>query len=909
MGDELGGETNIAAIANSLPSHLPSPNGVDSAALVTPLKEQRDDLSPPPANLIQHMDARSRALGRKAELDELRSKRLAKNIRRDFKAGDSVPFSTAEPTSFFLHQKEMEKEWREKQRDSIEFLHSYKNAAVETNPHPPNEKRRVFSSSGYSELDYLFYQKQKASEHDWREKQKMSIEYLHSYRGSGEAHSTVVDNCNVRPAIVTPSGVPLVGKEYMSSIAFDDLRRALEDRLSVAVNCPIPDSPPPSPSDRKVNFDIDKGAHIELCRSDSDASLAHAAGDDEALVTPSGAPLDEKDTMSIALDELQKPREDRLTVTVNCTLPDSPPLSPEVQTMKFEGEEGVYPSSSDAARAGPRDSDILCSICTVGEKPSFLQGHSMNDMQQEDISEEVEDMCPDELDGCDQLVQDRPRSTEKEDDPKAEHDVRQTGLPEDGEETILDHLDGSVSAVEASSVSEPPVGTSDVNSEEPRISLVDACSKDDGESGVCILPVVRHLTIPGEKDTEEDGTVPQRVSFPAVCDLNERIIVSDVTELLIVDKDASGEHDPSTGENAAERMAAREAYASIPATCELCNACTLMTVDTEVDMPIADTFPAMGFDTMLKIEDGGDRFDWQSEVADGTNSACNLCGAKKCEAVSKSSIATPSQSAANKRELQLIAKPQEIPARTPAGDDANMPEAQAGKRQISASSPPRRCAAVKRESQPGEMMPIAEPRSISARSPPRRDTANKRESKIIRPRQPRMNTIDLGVKEDAPRLMRPILSSPESTSDGPMPVRSTNERIAKGDNFGSNEDIPRFMLPILSTPERKTKSPERGSSPKKRVPTYARREIARAGKCTEQWILDLHSTRDGCERCLHFASAKERRKFRQEGHHYRISSTRGGCIRTCPCFPRKEDEMPVRLCRRCFYDTHKLGKL
>jgi hypothetical protein len=181
--------------------------------------------------------------------------------------------------------------------------------------------------------------------------------------------------------------------------------------------------------------------------------------------------------------------------------------------------------------------------------------------------------------------------------------------------------------------------------------------------------------------------------------------------------------------------------------------------------------------------------------------------------------------------------------------------------------------------------------------------------------------VDLRSKEDVPRFMRPILSTPESKSDSPTPVRSLKQRIVNVGDLGANEDIPRFMRPILSTPERKsmgpvlstpvrkTKSPTLGSFPKKRVPTYARREIARVQECSEQWILNLHSTRDGCERCLHFASAKERQKFKQEGHHYRISSVRGGCIRSCPCFPRKEDEMPVRLCRRCFYDTHKLGKL
>lgn len=78
--------------------------------------------------------------------------------------------------------------------------------------------------------------------------------------------------------------------------------------------------------------------------------------------------------------------------------------------------------------------------------------------------------------------------------------------------------------------------------------------------------------------------------------------------------------------------------------------------------------------------------------------------------------------------------------------------------------------------------------------------------------------------------------------------------------------------------------------------------------CDKHWIVDLHGFRSGCERCLNLASPEVRQKFEAEGHHYRINRVRGGCTRSCKLFPRTEKDQPVRLCRKCFYDTHYFGK-
>ena len=104
----------------------------------------------------------------------------------------------------------------------------------------------------------------------------------------------------------------------------------------------------------------------------------------------------------------------------------------------------------------------------------------------------------------------------------------------------------------------------------------------------------------------------------------------------------------------------------------------------------------------------------------------------------------------------------------------------------------------------------------------------------------------------------------------------------------------------------------RSVSPRKVVPLYKRPLIQQSVTldspiCNQKWIPCLHSSRAGCERCLYHASAEEKIKFETEGRHYLIFLTKGGCS-DCTMFPRNRDEKPARLCRKCFFDTHRLGK-
>jgi hypothetical protein len=136
-----------------------------------------------------------------------------------------------------------------------------------------------------------------------------------------------------------------------------------------------------------------------------------------------------------------------------------------------------------------------------------------------------------------------------------------------------------------------------------------------------------------------------------------------------------------------------------------------------------------------------------------------------------------------------------------------------------------------------------------------------------------------------------------------------NCRVVSTLTMNSNR-ISRAPLVVKRTPTLICQP--RSVSPKKVIPLYKRPSIQQAVTldspiCNQKWIPCLHNSRAGCERCLYHASAEEKIKFETEGRHYLIFLTKGGCS-DCNMFPRNRDEKPARLCRKCFYDTHRLGK-
>ena len=76
-------------------------------------------------------------------------------------------------------------------------------------------------------------------------------------------------------------------------------------------------------------------------------------------------------------------------------------------------------------------------------------------------------------------------------------------------------------------------------------------------------------------------------------------------------------------------------------------------------------------------------------------------------------------------------------------------------------------------------------------------------------------------------------------------------------------------------------------------------------RCPTGYDPELHGSKGPCERCFMLSSVDEQEKFQITGHHLRIMIVSGGCDRSCLIFPRDESQPPVRLCKKCYFDTHR----
>jgi hypothetical protein len=73
--------------------------------------------------------------------------------------------------------------------------------------------------------------------------------------------------------------------------------------------------------------------------------------------------------------------------------------------------------------------------------------------------------------------------------------------------------------------------------------------------------------------------------------------------------------------------------------------------------------------------------------------------------------------------------------------------------------------------------------------------------------------------------------------------------------------------------------------------------------CKNQFTVKLHVKPMGCQVCIFKLSEAEKDEYEKDGRHLRVATTFGGCS-DCAIFPSAFDEDPVRLCKKCFFDTH-----
>jgi hypothetical protein len=75
--------------------------------------------------------------------------------------------------------------------------------------------------------------------------------------------------------------------------------------------------------------------------------------------------------------------------------------------------------------------------------------------------------------------------------------------------------------------------------------------------------------------------------------------------------------------------------------------------------------------------------------------------------------------------------------------------------------------------------------------------------------------------------------------------------------------------------------------------------------CDLPYAPKLHKTPGPCCVCVYRLTQLEREQFEETGRSLHVTTTQGGCT-DCKIFPQGEcDFEPVRLCRTCFFDTHR----
>jgi hypothetical protein len=139
-----------------------------------------------------------------------------------------------------------------------------------------------------------------------------------------------------------------------------------------------------------------------------------------------------------------------------------------------------------------------------------------------------------------------------------------------------------------------------------------------------------------------------------------------------------------------------------------------------------------------------------------------------------------------------------------------------------------------------------------------------------------------------------------------MPKKTTNKTKSNGDK----KKGPGKKLMSSITSWAKPKAP-----PKLRKPIFPRRKVKTinldAGSqnlsCGTQFQPFLHSERGPCQLCVYYLSEEEKLVLDAAGHHLRVMYTAGGCCsgKDCALFPRGPDESAVRLCRKCFFNSHR----
>ena len=803
--------------------------------LVTPSPNKAEE------KVVSHMDVRSKADSRKAELEELRNKQLARNLRRDLnegtcrvvvtnilfialstlspcrkplcicqaavsRKGATLPLSSSDMADFFLRQNELGKEWRQKQQKTMESLHQYR----ATSTKPRNKKHTQSSTASaaayttMSEMD-MFFRQQKQRDEEWKRNKQASLRALHSYRGlvspsssSSKAVSPMAATNSFAP--VAPASAEDLDNESISSPTsnihvFHDLQVSLEVLRLEALTCPLPPTPPSSssPGDLKKRPPNIANDLLELPKIEGMA-VAQVADDNvnepkdgrvDSGKTEHPHPSTEKcgvlndDAWTDANAQASKSSVEDQHITANT-------ISPTRDIATFVSGDSNFANVSSVEIQDSRDNVMSNSKSPAGTAAAVVDTEIAGKGDDKAISNNFRARVPDSfavnicLEGraeVNTFTQDISAATDKN------VSNEETVVPE---EKPVEDVKEKVSVVTKIGFGEdlcPPSTSRSIGNEASVAKNVQVCELEE-----LLAPSVSEEKKPGTSDDvavaiEKPGTlVPLKQQ-----ELSSSIPQSEELSRKLYSAEEAGVSDVLV---TCSRTITAEG--SVPEEAGVFTSSHGLREDLE-DQPVVDA-AAKELDILLSSSHGIHSDEAPERVA--------------AEMTALASTVT------------LINEKSKI-------ETCDTKDVKSEYHAIGLDSPAK----------------VFEPAENSLRASTK----------------PSAGGLTNGVKRNKARLSQTTSSRSESMHHSPTTQIPANQR-------------------------------ERSRGP---------------AMCTAPWSPNLHPSLGGCERCLYFCSKEEVSYYRQHGHHYRIHNTRGGCSPTCVVFPVGLTGQPVRLCRKCFHDTHR----
>ena len=240
-------ETELAPASCVLVSpsdETPSVDILSNATHTTTPSPAGQQQSPPSSNKhFYHMDAQSKRMDREAELEALRNKGLARNLRKDLDQYSDAFVVTGD--GFFVEQQQLQKKLKEQQQASIDDLHKYRGQNVlsmnkvqrktQTEQTIP-PRASTLTTAGLSEMDQFILQQRQISK-EWKKQQHDSASYLHSYRGTAASSEELC-------SIVTPTNFDSTIESVLEA-SVSDITQTVErnNTMTTVIPTPSPNSP------------------------------------------------------------------------------------------------------------------------------------------------------------------------------------------------------------------------------------------------------------------------------------------------------------------------------------------------------------------------------------------------------------------------------------------------------------------------------------------------------------------------------------------------------------------------------------------------------------------------------------------------------------------------------------------